>query len=158
MGRLSAALCLFAAGLTWAQGDAGKRFGLDPALDRYSQKTPQDTLKSIVSAIDNKKVDYLIAHLADPAWVDRQIKEYSAGIAKGGDEAKAFIAFDRLVKETNEYFLSDPSILKELRQFAKEAAWEMMDNTAVGTVKGIEGRKVYLRKQDMRWYLENKQN
>jgi hypothetical protein len=134
-----------------------KRYGLDVNLNSYPQKTPQEALLSIGKAVENKRMDYLMAHLADPRFVDESVAKYQSAIGKGGDQAKRFLAFDRLVSETTQYFLEDPTLIRELRRFGKEAEWETMDNQAVGTLKAIQGRKVFLRKYEDRWFLENRQ-
>src|SRR5262245_17927321 len=71
-----------------------KRFGYDVNENRYAQKSPEDALKSVIAAIESKKIDYLVAHLADPAFVDTRIKEYVKG-QTGSDEARTFRAFTR---------------------------------------------------------------
>jgi hypothetical protein len=134
-----------------------KRYGLDVNLNSYPQKTPQEALLSIGKAVENKRMDYLMAHLADPRFVDESVANYQSVMTKGGDKAKRFLAFDRLVSETTQYFLEDPTLIRELRRFGKEAEWETMDNQAVGTLKAIQGRKVFLRKHEDRWFLENRQ-
>jgi hypothetical protein len=133
------------------------RYGFDynPAL--YPQKTPNEALKSIVKAIDNKRVDYLLAQLADPKYVDAQVATYRALFTKGKDEARTFLAFDRLANETVEYFASDPVLVKELRLFARDAKWEVEDEVATGSVKDVPGRKVFLKHIGERWFLENRQ-
>ncbi len=75
----------------------------------------------------------------------------------GGDDAKIIGAFERLVRETTLHFQEDPVLIKELRQFAKDAEWEMQENSAVGTLKMGASRKVFLRKLEDRWFLENRQ-
>jgi hypothetical protein len=134
-----------------------KRYGLDVNLIAYPQKTPSEALLSIGKAVENKRMDYLIAHLAEPRFVDESVANYQSAIRQGGDKAKRFLAFDRLVMETTQYFLDDPTLIRELRRFGKEAEWETTDNQAVGTLKAIQGRKVFLRKYEDRWFLENRQ-
>lgn len=158
--RTTAAVLLIGlAGLVAAQEQSrlDSRYGLNYSAERFPQKTPQEALQSVVRAIDSKKFEYLVAHLADPVYVDRSIAEYKAAIPKGGDEAKTIVAFERLVKEVGKYYVDDPSILRELRQFAKDAKFETMEKSAVGTVPAIDGRKVFLKKIEDRWFLENKQ-
>ncbi len=133
------------------------RFGLDVNPDLYPQKTPQITLQSIVKAYDNKRMDYLLAHLAEPRFVDETVAAYKNSLRKGDDKSRQFLAFDRLVSETTQYFLDDPTLLKELRRFAKDAEWETSDGQAVGTLKSVQGRKVFLHKYENRWFLENRQ-
>lgn len=133
------------------------RYGFEVNPSFYPQKKPEEAILSIVKAIENKRIDYLLAHLADPQFVDRTVAEYKSSITKGADSAKTFLAFDRLVSETSQYFLEDPTLLKELRRFGKEADWDVNDAQATGTLKTVQGRKVFLRKVDERWFLENRQ-
>ena len=102
-------------------------------------------------------MDYLLAHLADPRFVDETVADYKNSLRQGNEKSRQFLAFDRLVNETPQYFLEDPTLLKELRRFGKEAEWETSETQAVGTLKSVQGRKVYLRKYENRWFLENRQ-
>jgi hypothetical protein len=154
----STVLFFFASlGVAEGQGKLSKRYGFDVNLDLYPQKTPQETLLSISKAVANQRVDYMLAHLADPRFVDEAVVKYINTMRQGSEPAKAFAAFDQLVRETSHYFLEDPTILKELRAFAKDGDWEINDSQAVGSLKTIQGRKVFLRKLEDRWFLENRQ-
>jgi hypothetical protein len=139
------------------QDRLAKRYGFDVNLSFYPQKTPKETLLSIGKAIENNRMDYLLAHLADPKFVDETVADYKNTIRQGEEKAKVFLAFDRLVNETTQYFLEDPTLVKELRRFALEAEWEGNESQTVGTLKEVQGRKVFLRKYEDRWFLENKQ-
>jgi hypothetical protein len=132
------------------------RYGFDNN-PLYLQKTPKDAMASILKAIDNQRVDYLLAQLADPPFVDRQVEGFKALFPSAKDDARTLLAFDKLVAETNRYFQSDPTLLKQLRKFARDAEWEMGDEVASGTLKDVPGRKVFLKKIGERWYLENRQ-
>jgi len=149
------AVAAVAAGQEGADPNA-KRFSFDVNESRYSQKTPEDALKSVILAIENKKIDYLVAHLADPGFVDGRIKEY-VKTQTGSDETRAFRAFSRLVQETRDHFLEDPLLVKELKLFAKEGKWKTDDKSASASLKNVADRQVYMRKIHNRWYLENKQ-
>jgi hypothetical protein len=159
MRWLCLSLAVLPVSLAWAQDQSklGKRYGFDVNFESYAQKTPQEALLSVAKAVENKRVDYLLAHLADPRFVDETVAGYVAAIRQGSEQAKRFLAFDRLVNETTQYFLEDPTLVKELRRFGNEADWEINDGGAVGTLKSIQGRKVFLRKNENRWFLENRQ-
>ncbi|GEM_PF-452382 len=133
-----------------------KRYGYTHEPSLYSQKTPQEALQSIIKALDAKKIDYLLAHLSDPKFVDDRVAEYKA-FQKGSAEAKTVLAFERLARETVLHFQEDPLLIKELRQYVKDAEWEIQEATAVGTLKTASPRRVYLRKVEERWFLENRQ-
>lgn len=134
-----------------------RRFGFDVDEVLYPQKSPADAMKSIVTAYDRKRVDYLLAQLADPAYVDYWVERYKRDFTLGKEEGKKLLAFDRLTRETNQYFQNDPLIVKDLRVFAKEAKWTEEGDLATGTVEAIPARKVYLKKIGERWFLENRQ-
>jgi hypothetical protein len=135
------------------------RFGYPVDEMYYPQDSPKKAMKSIAHALDRKKVNYLLAHLTDPAYVDYWVDRIKAGYSQGKEEAKILMAFDHLVRRTEQYFEDDSLLLKDLRIFAneKEADWEEKDDLAIGTVKTIPGRKVFLRRIDERWFLKNDQ-
>ncbi len=133
------------------------RFGFEIDEVTYPQQSARDALKSIVVAIDRKRVDYMLAQLVDPAYVDYWVEQYKRDFVLGKEEGKRLLAFDRLTKETNQYFQSDPLIVKELRVFAKDAKWADEGEGAVGTVEAIPARKVFMKKIGERWFLENRQ-
>lgn len=140
-----------------AQDKLAVRYTYEVDLEAYAQKTPQETLKSVVKAIGTKKIDYLLAHLADPEYVDARVDKYKKLIPKGNEPGKALLAFKRLVQETEEYFLEDPEQIQQLRRFAKEGDWKMDEATSVASIKGLVGRHVFMKKVRDRWFLENRQ-
>ena len=136
---------------------APRRFGFDVDETTFPQQTPTDAMKSIATAVDRKKIDYLLAHLVDPLHVDYWVDRYKEGFTQGSDDARRLLAFDRLVRERTEYLQNDPLIAKDMRTFAREAKWEEAGELAIGTTEKVPARKVYLRKLGDRWFLENKQ-
>ena len=155
-------LVLVLLGAAAAAQDEGKkktppRFGFDMDEMTFPQKSPAEAMKSIAAALGCKKVDYLLAHLADPSYVDYWVDRYKVEFPEGKEEGRRLLAFDRLVRETNRYFEDDPLIVKDLQIFAKEAKWAEEGGLATGTVDTIPARKVFLRKIGERWFLENKQ-
>ncbi len=133
-----------------------RRYSRDVEPAKYPQTSPDTALKSVVQAIDDRRIDYLMAQLADPAFVDKRVADYK-GRFQGPEPERTTLAFDRLVKETERYFQDDPGLVRELRRFAKDAEWKLEEPAAVGTVKGLSGRQVFMRKVQGRWFLQNKQ-
>lgn len=133
-----------------------RRYGLDVNPEKYPQAGPQETVRSIVKAVKGERVDYLLAHLADPDYVDKRVAEYRNQYTTGKDEARTILAFSRLVRETQDHFLADPSLAQDLLRFAADGDWDAQDATAVGKKKGSP-RVVFLKKIGDRWFLENKQ-
>lgn len=140
---LALGLIFLVAGTTGAQ-TAAKRYGVDVNDAVFPQKTAKECLASVVKAIDGKRIDYLLAQLADPQFVDARVK------ALGGN-------FEELVKETNAKFAADPAAVKELRRFLKEGEWEEGEESTSVKLKDVKNRSVFFRKMTDRWYMENKQ-
>jgi hypothetical protein len=138
---------LLSAGLVWPVafgGEEPKRYEVTRNLKKYPQDEPKTTLASVVKAIEDRRIDYLLAHLADPEFVDDRVKLY------GGN-------FEELVKETTARMVDNPAVLKELRRFLKEGKWKTSDTTAEVSLDDVKSRRVYLRKIDKRWFLEQRQ-
>jgi len=150
-------LAVFASAQDEVKKKAPPRFGFLVDEMTYPQKTPKDAMGSIIAALDRKKVDYFMAQIADPTYVEYWVERYKADFAQGKDEARRLLAFDRLVRETSENYLNDPLIVKDLRAFAKDAKWEETDGIAIGTTEMVPARKVFLKKIGERWFLENRQ-
>lgn len=145
-----------AAGQDEPAGKLAKRYGYTVEPGLYPQQTPQAALQSAVKALDAKKIDYLLAHLADPSFVDERVDEYKS-FQKGSDLAKTVLAFERLTRETIRHFQEDPALVKELRQYVKDADWDVQEGVAIGSLKTASPRRVYFRKLEDRWFLQNKQ-
>jgi hypothetical protein len=140
---------------------AAKRYGLDLDLEAYPQKTPQEALASVVKAIEGKHIDYLLAHLADPAFVDKKVKLFEMQIdPKVKKEGRETLAFQRLVKITTEHYQEDPARLKELYRFAdtkaKKVQWKETEKAAVALLEDLPTRRVFMKKLGDRWYMEDR--
>jgi hypothetical protein len=122
-----------------------KRYNAEPDLLTYPQGTPKETLTGVLKTIEANKINYLLAQLADPQWVDKRVKEVYDG------------KFETFVAETSSKFNNDRASVKELQRFLLEGMWEMADATASAQLKDVPNRRVYLRKIDGRWFLESRQ-
>ena len=122
-------------------GPASERYGVALDAAGFAQGTPQQALASVVKAIEAKRVDYLLAHLADPTFVDGRVK------VTGGD-------FRGLLAETTDRLVNDPGALKLLRRARDEGQWSV--DGAEGSVRlKDETRVVRFRKVGERWFMEN---
>jgi hypothetical protein len=118
------------------------RYGVE-ANDSYKQSTPAETLRSVLAAIEAKRVDYVLAHLADPAFVDERVKQ------TGG-------RFDVMVKETTQKLEADPESLRELRKFLADGEWKEEGANASASCKDVKGKQVYFKKIGERWFFMNR--
>ena len=114
------------------------RHGVASDLKTYPQSTPKEAFEAVLKAVDLKRIDYLLAHLAEADWVDEQVKLYAGG-------------FPDLVKETTEK-MNDTAV-KQLQRFLKEGDMETLETTAVVRHKTIKDRVVRFRKVEGRWFL-----
>jgi len=120
-----------------------KRFGIEADSKTYPQSTPKETLASLVKAIEAKKIDYVLAQLADPEWVDRRVKETVGGFAALVEESKA-----RLV--------DDPAAVKRLAKMLADGDWKIETATASVRLKETDSPVLFFRKANGRWYVENR--
>jgi hypothetical protein len=118
------------------------RYGIEPN-DSYKQSTPAETLRSVLAAIDAKRVDYVLAHLADPAFVDERVKQ------TGG-------RFEIMVKETTRKLEADSESLRDLRRFLTDGEWKEDGATASAACKSVKGKQVYFKKIGERWFFMNR--
>ena len=113
-------------------------FGGRPLIDHIAE-----TLRSVFRAIEARRVDYVLAHLAEPAFVDKRVCDL------GG-------RFDAMVRETVQKLDADPESVRELRRFLSDGAWKVEGDAASATSKEVRGKMVFLRKAGTRWFLENR--
>jgi hypothetical protein len=146
--RLVLVLLIGLACVSGARADAkdpsppAPRYGVAPDLQTYPQKTPRDTLASVVKALADKRVDYLLAHLADPEWVDKRVKDY------GGN-------FQEVLREATTKLLDDPGAARKLQKLLAEGEWKIDKDQAF--VKPAEGERwAHLRQTNGRWVMENR--
>jgi hypothetical protein len=121
---------------------APKRLGLEADFENYPQATPKEALASVIKAMQRARVEYLLAHLTDPAFVDRRIAFH------GGQ-------FQAVVREVSRKLEEDPAARKELIRFLQDGEWDEQDGLATARLKNLPNRQVVFRKQGDRWFLDN---
>lgn len=120
-----------------------KRYGIEADLKTYPQATPKDTLGSVLKAIEGKRIDYLAAQLTDPRFVDRRVKD------TGGQ-------FADLVREATARLADDPGPARQMQRLLKDGTWDVKDDRASVRPKDGKDRWCYFRKEEGRWFLENR--
>jgi hypothetical protein len=121
------------------------RYNVDYDSNSFPQDTPKTALASVLRALNERRVDYLLAQLTDPEFVDDQVVNVYAG------------KFDELVKAVKMKLSNDPDILKNLARFASDGDWEMGETAASVKLKDLR-EKVFFRKIGSRWFFENKKS
>ena len=131
------------------------RFNIALDFKNFPQSTPKQALDSVIKAIAEKRIDYLLAQLADPAFVDQRVAQTAAKMNQELSlPQRQSLAFDQLVKSTADGFLEDPTKLRELQRFLEAGDWEDTVDVAIGRLKGVQSRKVFMQKiAPDRWVL-----
>jgi hypothetical protein len=122
-------------------GDKNKRYGIEADLKTYPQGTPKETLASVLKAVENKRIDYLVAQLADPEYIDERVKRTFGG------------KFEEQVNDTRTKL--DPPTVKLLERFLKEGDWIGKDSPMSVVLKDVKDRAVSFTKIGDRWYMQN---
>jgi hypothetical protein len=120
----------------------GVRYGIAPDFKVYPQATTKETLTSVLKAIDAGRFDYLVAQLADPAWVDDRVARLYGG------------RFAEQVEDTRARL--DPGTVKLLRRFLTDGEWTAEKDHASARLKDVSDRGVFLCKKGDRWFLEHR--
>lgn len=128
--------------LTAQDKEPPPRFGLLAKLDLYPQDTPEKTLKSIVAALEKGEYAYVLAHMADPAFVDSTIKQNK-------------LKFNEFVEQVKQTAKENPEQLRELRKFVTSGEWTATDTMATALEKSLPGRAVIMLKVGDRWFMSN---
>src|SRR5262249_57315735 len=89
-----------------------KRYGLELDSKTYPQSTPKEALASLLKAVDARRVDYVLAQLANPDWVDRRVKESGGG-------------FPALVEESTARLVGNHVAVKKPKRSLSPGAWKM---------------------------------
>lgn len=118
----------------------GTRYGIAPDFKTYPQNTAKQTLASLLKAVESKRVDYVVAQLADPAFVDDRVKRLYGG------------RFENQVEDTRARL--NPLTLKQLQRFLKDGDWHE-DNERVTARMKDEPRCLYFKKDNGRWFIEH---
>jgi hypothetical protein len=173
---LVAGLALTAAAA--AQDAVPPRFDVLYNPDLYKQQTPQDTVKSILTAIDRDRYDYVVAHLLDPAFVDARLAATRAYFERVGADQVAATAsgatlkgadlenrvrdvggrlnFLDLAGRVRKKLTDEPDNIKDLRRFARDGQFESAGDTATATLKDVKDRALYFKLINGRWFMENR--
>jgi hypothetical protein len=126
-----------------AENAPAKRYDIAPDLKAYAQTSAKETLASVLKAIEAKRIDYILAQLADPEWVDRRVQ------MNGG-------SFATLVEESTGKLVGDPVAAKRLRKYLSDGQWETVGASASAHLKDVDEEALYFRNVDGRWFLENR--
>lgn len=143
--RIGLAFCLlFAAPALGQDAEVPPRYDVNAIPPNYPQTTPEETLASVLKALERDRIDYMAAHLLDPEFVDARLT------ATG-------ITFAEFVGEVRRKFQEDPQGLKDLRRIMREGVVDTMGGEAIVTHAEIPDKKVFLKRINNRWFIENHQ-
>jgi hypothetical protein len=161
-----------------AAQDIPARFDVLYNPDLYKQDTPQETVNSILTAIDRGRYDYIVAHLLDPDFVDGRLattRSYfervaanqvaaSAGGAtlKGADlenrvrDVGLRLNVQDLADRIRKKLTDEPANVRDLKRFARDGQFQTAGDTGTATLKDVKDRALYFKNIKGRWYMENR--
>lgn len=119
-----------------------ERYSIRADREAYPQATPEEALASVIKAVQAGRVDYVLAHLAEPAWVDEQVKS-----RHGGD-------FKRAVADAA--IQLGPYNVKLLGRFQEKGKWKVEKDKAVLTFDEVKDKVVSFKKIDGQWYMQHR--
>lgn len=120
--------------------EGGTRYGIAADLKTYPQGTAKEALNSVLKAVESKRVDYVVAQLADPSFVDDRVKRLYGG------------RFAEQVEDTRSRL--DPITIKQLQRFLKDGDWQEKDDQATVRLNDNE-RALHFKKEKDRWFFQN---
>ncbi|MBY0230069.1 MAG: hypothetical protein K2W96_12375 [Gemmataceae bacterium] len=121
---------------------AEARFGIEADAKAYPQSTPKEALASVLKAIEARKFDYLVAQLAEPAFIDDRVKRVYDG------------KFEEQVDDTRARL--DAFVVKQLARLAKEGKWKEGTSEAFVASEDAPDRAARFVKKDGRWFLRHR--
>jgi hypothetical protein len=165
---IAPAVVLLVAGTAPAQKKPERpaHFGVAAETEIYAQDSPKQALASISKALDRKRIDYLLAHLTDPAFTDEKFTKYyrqKYGKAPEEDRELPRVDADARVKavlgvfvaEVNDTFAAEPKQTLRLLRLLKEGAVEEAGTSAKVTLKDTPNVVLTLKQIEGRWFMAN---
>lgn len=142
MPRCARTLLLLSLLASPALAETPSRYGITADVRIYPQATAPQALGSVVEAVKQRRIDYLVAHLADPAFIDERVKTVHGG------------QFAAQVSDTSQR-LEEPAG-KLLTRFQKEGKWTIDKDRALVELEDVPDRVVRLLLVGGSWYLVNR--
>lgn len=117
------------------------RYGI--ALDEVSfpQSTPENLRKSLLKALNTDKIEYLLAHLAHPVFIDKNVREVHEG------------SFAKQVAETREKLKK--GLKSPLEALLKDGKLEASEKSAFLKDPTLKDFIIYMKLENNKWFMEN---
>ena len=145
--------------------DAPPRYGVTAELELYPQTSPKQAMITITKAIQRNRMDYLIAHLVDPAFIDAKFVQFyrvkfnrtpTDDREHPDREKRTKEAFEAMLKEIGTHMADDPKRSIYFDKLLKDGTIDAAGGTkATVTHREVPGMVLTLRQVDGRWYLAN---
>jgi hypothetical protein len=133
--------CVLLSGRAAVAGEVD-RYGVAADLKGYRQGSAREVLASAIKAVEAGRVDYLLAQLTDPAWLDDRVARLYGG------------RFAEQVQETRARL--DPAAVKLLRRILDRGEWSAGRDRESVRLKDQDDRAVFFVRHGDRWYVENR--
>jgi hypothetical protein len=140
------------------------RYGVAAETELYPQTSPKTAMISINKAFQRNRIDYLLAHLLEPSFVDDKVVQfYRIKFGKTPEldrdspnyEMRIKEAFADFMREANKHMTDEPKQSGYLMKLLKEGTIEEGGTTAKVTHKDVPNLALSLRQVDGRWFMMN---
>jgi hypothetical protein len=142
------------------------RFGVPAEPEVFPQDAPKRLLSSLQKAFERKRMDYLLAHLLDPVFSERQMDHYyRQRFGKTRDEDRELsreerdrrerAALDLFVAEVNDHLALEPKQTLFFFRLLKEGMVEESGTSATVRLPANDSVSLTLRQIEGRWYMLN---
>jgi hypothetical protein len=117
------------------------RYGIAVDEATFPQNSPENLRKSLLKALESDKIDYMLAHLAHPAFIEKNVREVHEG------------DFSKQVSETKEKLKN--GLKTPLETLLKTGKLEYSEKA--GTIKdpGLKDFVIHMKLENNKWYMEN---
>lgn len=117
------------------------RYGIAVDDAAFPQNTPENLRKSLLKALESDKIDYMLAHLAHPAFIEKNVREVHEG------------DFSKQVSETKEKLKN--GLKTPLETLLKTGKLESSEKA--GTIKdpALKDFVIHMKLENNKWYMEN---
>lgn len=117
------------------------RYGIAVDEATFPQNSPENLRKSLLKALESDKIDYMLAHLAHPAFIEKNVREVHEG------------DFSKQVSETKEKLKN--GLKTPLETLLKTGKLESSEKA--GTIKdpGLKDFVIHMKLENNKWYMEN---
>jgi len=142
------------------------RYGVVAETNIYPQESPKQALASLAKAFDRQRVDYVLAHLADPTFTAGKVAQFyrqkfgrvpedDLELSEGERDRRLKTAVALFAAEVSDHMDSFPKQTLRFFRLLKNGAVAEAGTTATVTLADTPEVTLTLKQLEGRWYMVN---